>query len=644
MNAEAHKPAPQFPPLRREAAIKRGWLPRNPDHFDESKHGIDFVFVTGDAYVDHPSFANAVIVRLLEDKGYRVAVLAQPDWRSEKPFSVFGAPRIAWLVSAGNLDSMLNNYTAHKRIRSDDQYSPDGKGGLRPDYATVVYAQRCRQVSKAVPIISGGVEVSMRRFAHYDYWQDKVRRSLILDARSDLVIYGMGEKPLLEVISRLKSGQKISEMRNIRGTGYAIGKRSRPHFADPNLSEEENWRVHLPDGVKALPCFDDICDNTPQSKKIFAKAQHIFHKEQTPGCAPIMFQDSGTQTVVINPPQFPMTTAELDKIFDLPFTKLPHPDYGKKRIPAYETVKFSVNVMRGCFGGCTFCAITEHQGRAIQSRSEESVLKEVKGLKVLPNYTGVLSDLGGPTANMYKMTCSKPEVEKICRRPSCVHPKICKLLTTDHTPIKDLMRNVRKADGVKKVLIASGVRMDLANLDQEYIDELAGHHVGGHLKVAPEHVDPDTLRLMKKPGVDIYVDFEKRFKKASQKASKEQYLVPYFVSSHPGCDTKSAVNLAEFLRARNLRPRQVQDFIPTPGTPATCMWWTGIEPQSQKAVWVETKMRNKRKQKALLQYWKPENETLVREALRDADRKDLIGYSPKALAKPGIKERRNRKR
>jgi len=630
----------QFPPMRRISAVQRGWLPKKPKQFDENKHGVDFVLVTGDAYVDHPSFANAVITRLLESKGYRVAVIAQPNWKTADDFAVFGAPRIAWLVSAGNLDSMLNNYTAHKRIRSDDQYSPDGQGGLRPDYATVVYAQRCRQVAKHVPIISGGVEISMRRLAHYDYWQNKVKRSMILDARSDLVVYGMGEKPLLEVISRLKSGQKISEMRDIRGTGYAVGKKGTPHFAD--TSSGTHWKDSLPVGVKQLPSYEDICEDTPESKQRFAHAQHIFHKEQTPGCAAILIQDSGTQTVVINPPQFPMTTKELDRVFDLPFTKLPHPDYGEKRIPAYETVRFSVNVMRGCFGGCTFCAITEHQGKAIQSRSHENVMKEVKGLKVLPGYTGVLSDLGGPTANMYKMTCSDPEVEKVCRRPSCVHPTICKLLKTDHTPIKNLMRDVRNADGVKKVLIASGVRMDLANLDQEYIDELAGHHVGGHLKVAPEHVDPDTLRLMKKPGVDVYVDFEKRFKEASKKADKEQYLVPYFVSSHPGCDTKSAVNLAEFLNARNLRPQQVQDFIPTPGTPATCMWWTGIEPHSRKAVWVETKMRNKRKQKALLQYWKPENETLVREALRDTGRKDLIGFGGKALARP--KYRSNKKK
>lgn len=623
-----------FPPLNRESAVRRGWLPQTESQWDDSRHGVDFVFVTGDAYVDHPSFANAVIVRLLESKGYRVGVLAQPDWKTPDSFSVFGAPRIAWLVSAGNLDTMLNNYTAQKKVRSDDQYSPGGVGGKRPDYATVVYGQRCRQVAKHVPIIAGGVEVSMRRLGHYDYWSDKIRRSMIMDSRADLVVYGMGEKPLLEIVSRLKSGQSVSEMRGIRGVAYVVGKNTRPPFVPHDLPDGEDWIEHLPESVIRLPDFEEISGNDPVSKKAFARAQHIFHKEQTPGCAPVLVQRTGTQTVIINPPQLPMSTKELDGVFALPFTKLPHPDYGKARIPAYETVRFSINVMRGCFGGCTFCAITEHQGKAIQSRSPESVLREVEALQDVPGYTGVLSDLGGPTANMYKMTCAEPEVEKLCRRPSCVHPTICKLLITDHSPIKSLMRDVRKAKGVKQVLIASGVRMDLANLDQEYVDELAAHHVGGHLKVAPEHVDPDTLRLMKKPGVDVYVDFEKRFKEASKKAGKEQYLVPYFVSSHPGCDTKSAVNLAEFLNEKGLKPRQVQDFIPTPGTPATCMWWTGIEPHSMKEVWVETRMRNKKKQKALLQYWKPENEVLVREALRESNRTDLIGFGKKALAAP----------
>jgi uncharacterized radical SAM protein YgiQ len=633
MGFQSHLNA-KFPPMHRAAAIQRGWFPKKEVDYDESKHGVDFVFVSGDAYVDHPSFANAVIVRLLEANGYRVAVLAQPSWRSADAFRVFGAPRIAWLVSAGNLDSMLNNYTAHKRRRSDDQYSPGGEGGLRPDYATVVYAQRCREAAKGVPVIIGGVEASMRRMAHYDYWQDKVRRSMILDSRADLLVYGMGEAPLLHVVERLKLGVPVEEIRDVPGTAYAVGKRGRPHFVATDLPEEEPWQMHLPEGVKVLPSFEDICGDDPKSKQRFAKAQHIFHKEQTPGCAPVLIQKHGNQTVVVNPPQDPLSTEELDAIFALPYNKVPHSDYEGSRIPAYEVVRFSVNVMRGCFGGCTFCAITEHQGKAIQSRSHESVMKEVEELEQIPGYTGVISDLGGPTANMYKMVCSDPEVEKVRRRPSCVHPTICKLLETDHQPIRKLMKDVREAKGVKKVLIASGVRMDLANLDQGYINELAEHHVGGHLKVAPEHVDTDTLRLMKKPGVDVYVEFEERFKKASERANKEQYLVPYFVSSHPGCDGKSAVNLGEFLKARNLRPRQVQDFIPTPGTPATCMWWTGVEPHSMKDVWVEKKMRNKRKQKALMQYWKPENEVLVREALREAERTDLIGRKANSLVPP----------
>ncbi len=423
-----------FPPMTREAAIARDWLPESGAE-RTAEHGLDFVLVTGDAYVDHPSFANAVITRLLESKGYRVGVLAQPDWKDAEAFAVFGAPRIAWLVSAGNLDSMLNNYTAHKKPRSDDQYSPGGEGGKRPDYATVVYGQRCRQVAKDVPIIAGGVEVSMRRLAHYDYWSDKIRKSMILDSRADLVVYGMGEKPLLEIISRLKAGQPVSACREIRGVGYAVGKRGLPHFVAEG-EDGADWIEDLPEGVVRLPDFEEISGTDPESRKAFAQAQHTFHKEQTPGCAPILVQRSGTQTVVINPPQFPMKTKELDGVFALPFTKRIHPDYRDAHIPAYETVKFSINVMRGCFGGCTFCAITEHQGKAIQSRSRESVLSEVESLQKIPGYKGILSDLGGPTANMYKMTCSDPETEKKCRRPSCVHPTICKLLVTDHQPIK----------------------------------------------------------------------------------------------------------------------------------------------------------------------------------------------------------------
>ena len=654
----APSPRLSFLPATVEEVRARGWLPGQAPDAARERHpatpgatpgatsqaapgddaGVDFVLVTGDAYIDHPSFANAVIGRVLEAQGYRVAILAQPDWRSAEPFRVFGRPRIAWLVSAGNLDSMLNHYTAHKRPRSDDQYSPGARAGMRPDYATVVYAQRCREAYRDVPIIAGGVEVSMRRLAHYDYWQDRIKRSMILDARADLVIYGMGERPLLDVVRRLRAGEPIHAIRDVPGTAYAVGKRERPHFAPAAAAagaDSADWREHLPEHVIELPSYEDIAGDDGDSKERFARAQHIFHREHNPARGIVLIQRHATQTVVVNPPQMPLSTEELDAVFALPYARRPHPMYGGDTVPAYEMVKFSVNIMRGCFGGCTFCAITEHQGKAIQSRSKASILREVEALRDVPGFTGVLSDLGGPTANMYRMTCGDPEVEKRCRRPSCVHPTICKLLVTDHAPIKNLMREVREVAGVKKVLIASGVRMDLANLDQGYIDDLAAHHVGGHLKVAPEHVDADTLYLMKKPGVDVYVDFERRFAKASARADKEQYLVPYFVSSHPGCDMKSAVHLAEFLKARNLRPRQVQDFIPTPGTPATCMWWTGIEPSSLRQVWVERKIRNKRKQKALMQYWMPESAPLVREALRESGRADLVGYGREALIGPG---------
>ncbi|NRA76385.1 MAG: YgiQ family radical SAM protein, partial [Planctomycetes bacterium] len=533
------------------------------------------------------------------------------------------------LVSAGNLDSHLNHYTAHKKPRSDDQYSPGGRAGLRPDGATIVYSQRCREAYRDVPIIAGGVEVSMRRLAHVDYWHEQVKRSLILDARIDIAVYGMGEKALVDIVDRLLTGEPIESIRDVPGTAYAVGKHGRPHFfAESSWLAATPWwqqETDLPEDVLELPSFDEIRGQDDESKQRFARAQHLFHREQNPDSAPLLIQRHGDHTVVVNRPMKALATEELDALFALPYNKEPHPSYDGEKIPAHETVKFSINIMRGCFGGCTFCAITEHQGRAVSSRSEESVLAEVEDLKRLEGYRGVISDLGGPTANMYKMRCSRPEIENRCRRPSCVHPTICKLLETDHGPVKKLMKKVRESDGVRMVHVASGVRMDLANLDQEYIDDLAAHHVGGHLKVAPEHIDGETLRLMKKPGMDTYLEFEDRFQEASERAGKEQYLVPYFVSSHPGCEQDAAVRIAEFLEARRLKPQQVQDFIPTPGTPATCMWWTGIDPTRMKPVFVETKMRSKRKQRAMLQWWKPENALLVREMLRESGRNDLIG-------------------
>ncbi len=633
-----HPPGPSstFVPVSPVECVARGWLPRDGDVFDARRHGVDFVFVSGDAYVDHPSFANAVIPRLLESRGYRVAILAQPPWRDASAFRAFGRPRVAWLVSAGNLDSMLDNYTAAKRRRSDDTYAPGGQGGLRPDYATVVYAQRCREAHKDVPLLIGGVEASMRRLAHYDYWSDKVRRSIVLDARADLLVYGMGERPLLAVVERLQRGERVAEIRDVPGTAYAVGKKTLPHVVPPDAHSDEApwWTRPPPPGAVLLPSFDEIQGSDAVSKRAFAVAQGIFHREQNPDASPVLMQRHGDWTVVVNPPQQPLSTAELDAVFELPFLKAPHPSYGGRAIPAFEMVKASITIMRGCFGGCTFCAITEHQGKRVQSRSEASVLREVAELARVPGYTGVLSDLGGPTANMYRMRCTSPAAERVCRRPSCVQPGICAHLATDQAPLTQLMRKARAVPGVKKVLIASGVRMDLAVLDQRYIDELAAHHVGGHLKVAPEHVDAATLALMKKPKAEVFFDFAERFARASSAAGKEQYLVPYFVSSHPGCDVDAAVALAEALKAHHLRPQQVQDFIPTPGTPATCMWWSGFDPATMRAVFVEKSGRGKRKQRALLQYWLPDNAPLVREALREAGRADLIGHGSHALV-PG---------
>ncbi|MBI1945751.1 MAG: YgiQ family radical SAM protein [Deltaproteobacteria bacterium] len=623
----------EFLPLTAEECVARCWLPRAGEPLDRARHGVDFVFVSGDAYVDHPSFAVAMIPRLLEHKGFRVAILAQPPWQDASAFRAFGKPRIAWLVSAGNLDSMLDNYTAHKRPRSDDSYAPGGEGGLRPDYATVVYAQRCREAHKDVPLIIGGVEASMRRLAHYDYWSDQVRRSIVLDARADLLVYGMGERPLLEVVERLVRGERIEKIRDVAGTAYAVGRKTLPHFTDAaDHSDERPWWTRPPPArVAALPSYDELRGDDVDSKRRFAFAQGIFHREQNPDSSPILYQRHGDFTVVVNPPQQPLSTAELDALWELPFVRAPHPRYGDRAIPAFEMVKASITIMRGCFGGCTFCAITEHQGKRIQSRSEASVLREVRELARAPGFSGVLSDLGGPTANMYRMRCTSPAAERVCRRPSCVQPTLCAQLDTNQAPLVQLLRKVRAAPRVKKVLVASGVRMDLAVRDPHYLDELAAHHVGGHLKVAPEHVDAATLRLMKKPGIDVYLQFAERFAQASERAGKEQYLVPYFVSSHPGCDVDGAIELALFLKQHRLRPQQVQDFIPTPSTPATCMWWTGLDPATMKPVFAEKKQRGKRKQKALLQYWLPDNAPLVREALREAGRADLIGHGAQAL-------------
>ncbi|MEE2828970.1 MAG: YgiQ family radical SAM protein [Myxococcota bacterium] len=575
----------------------------------------DVVFVTGDAYIDHPSFAMALLGRVLEAAGWRVAILSQPDWKSVDDFLRFGAPRLFWGVSAGNMDSMINHYTAAKKRRNDDAYSPGGRAELRPDRATNAYVQRCREANKrlgsTVPIVAGGVEASLRRVAHYDYWSDTVRPSILVSSKADCVVHGMGEAPILELARRLDSGESLDDLRDMRSTAWLYGRNS------PTPSGKD---------VLALASYEEI----RESREAFARATYLLHEEMNHQNGRTLTQAHGDRTVVINPGLPPLSEAEMDVIYDLPFTRRPHPSY-REKIPAYETIKTSVTVMRGCFGGCTFCSITMHQGRPIQSRSKRSILDEVEQMRHVPGFTGVISDLGGPTANMYKMRCSKPEVEAICRRPSCVHPTICKLLDTSHQPIIELMREARQLPGMRKVHIASGVRMDLARRSDEYLDELVTHHVGGHLKVAPEHASEEVLEVMRKPNSDDFDAFADSFKAASQRAGKEQYLVPYYIASHPGADLNAAIDLASYLKKNGYRPRQVQDFIPAPMDIATAIYYTGLDPRTLQPVPVAKKLRDRRMQRALLQFFLPQNWYEVRDALQLAGRTDLIGSAPHCL-------------
>src|SRR5437660_6424433 len=477
--------APSVPlPMSREEMAARGW--------DE----VDIVFVTGDAYVDHPSFAMAILGRVLEDAGFRVAMLSQPDWHSCAPWRQFGRPRLFFAISAGNMDSLINHYTANKKVRNDDAYSPGGRIGLRPDRATLPYCHRAREAFSGVPIIAGGVEASLRRLAHYDYWSDTVRRSILLDAKADLLAYGMGEETIVEIARRLAAGQTVRDLRDLRGVAYALGASETP----PVQAFDK--------GCITLPTYDEV--RTDKWK--FAEATRIIHINTNPYNAQTLIQYHDQQAVVVNPPSLPISDAAMDQIYDLPYTRRPHPSY-REPIPAYEMIKDSITIMRGCFGGCTFCSITAHQGRIIQSRSEQSILKEVRKLAADPEFKGIVSDVGGPTANMYQMRCSRPEVEAKCKRLSCVHPSICKLLDTDHGPLVQLLRRARTEPGIRKVFVASGIRMDLAQLSPEYMNELATHHVGGRLKVAPEHTDPTVLATMKKPSVDNFGTFARDFKK-----------------------------------------------------------------------------------------------------------------------------------
>ncbi len=597
---------------------------------------VDVVFVTGDAYVDHPSFAMAILTRVLEDAGFRVAVLSQPDWHSCEPWRQFGRPRLFFGISAGNMDSLINHYTANKKVRNDDAYSPGGRIGLRPDRATLPYCHRAREAFSGVPIIAGGVEASLRRLAHYDYWSDTVRRSILLDSKADLLVYGMGEKTIVEIARRLAAGETVKDLRDMRGVAYVLGAKEAAELAS-NLSSpsplvgEGEKRAVFGDYL-LLPSFEEV----KSDKNAFVEATRLIHINTNPHNAQTLVQFHERQAVVVNPPALPLSEAEMDRIYDLPYTRRPHPSYTEP-IPAYEMIKDSVTLMRGCFGGCTFCSITAHQGRIIQSRSQESVLSEVRKLAADPEFSGIISDIGGPTANMYQMRCTRPEVEAKCKRLSCVHPTICKLLGTDHGPLVELMRRARTEPGIRKVLVASGIRMDLAQLSPEYMRELAEHHVGGHLKVAPEHTDPHVLSLMKKPENGNFESFARDFRKASQQAGKpKQYLVPYYIASHPGSDLHAMIDLAVFLKRNGYRPDQVQDFIPAPFDIATALWHTGIDPFTKQEVYVAKGLRDRKMQRALMQFFKPENWFIVREALIEAGRADLIGSGCDSLipAKP----------
>ena len=578
-------------PMSRREMEERGW------------DAVDIVFVTGDAYIDHPSFAMAILGRVLEAAGFRVGIISQPDWHHVDDWQRFGRPRLFYAISAGNMDSMINHYTANKKVRNDDAYSPGGRIGMRPDRATLAYCQRARQAYKGVPVIAGGVEASLRRLAHYDYWSDNVRRSILLDSKADLVVFGMGEEPILEIAQRLEAGESVKDLRGMRGIAYAMGASETP-----------------PEDCLTLPSYEEVVADKPT----FAEATKMMHNETNPYNAKRLVQYHDRQAIVCNPPRFPISEAAMDRIYGLPYTRLPHPSY-KDPIPAFGMIKDSVTIMRGCFGGCTFCSITAHQGRVIQSRSHDSIVGEINQMAADPKFKGTISDIGGPTANMYQMTCTKPEVEAVCRRQSCVHPTICKLLGTDHAPLVQLMKDARETPGIKKVLVASGIRMDLARRSPEYMRDLTRHHVGGLLKVAPEHTDPNVLNLMRKPSGDDFEKFTEEFKKESKKAGKKQHIVPYFISSHPGSDLDAMIHLAVMLKQSGYKPDQVQDFIPAPMDVATAMYYTGIDPFTKKPVYIAKHLRDRKLQRALMQFFKPENYFEVRKALEQAKRTDLIG-------------------
>lgn len=616
-------PRARFLPTTREEMALRGW--------DE----LDVLIVTGDAYVDHPAFGPILVARFLEARGYRVGVIAQPRWDTPDDIGRMGKPRLWVGVSAGNLDSMLNKLTAQKKVRSEDQYSPGGRTNARPNRATIVYANLCRQAFPGTPIVIGGIEASLRRIAHYDYWSDQVRRSILLDAKADLLVFGKGERAAWEITKRLAAGEKASDITDARGTAHV--KKNRRSW-EPLLAETSKYVKDRK--LVVLPSYDEVT----KSKEAFARMSKAFQYETNAHNGRPLLQVHGEEAVYFNPPAEPLDESEMDGLYDMPFVRAAHPSY-KEKIPAFETVKHSIVTMRGCFGGCTFCSITEHEGRIIQSRSEASVLREVRQLSRMDGFSGVLTDLGGPTANMYKMHCKDERIESACRRLSCVHPGVCENLVTDHSPLLSLMKAVREEKGIKRVFIASGVRYDLAERSPEFVRELAKHHTGGQLSVAPEHSNDGVLEKMKKPSIKSYERFAQMFCNASEEAGKEQFLVPYFITGHPGSTLKDTVELALYLKRNDMRPRQVQDFIPTPMAIATTMFYTGIDPLTGDPVYTARDLREKRMMKALVFYWDPQHWPLARDALRQVGRHDLIGRGPNALVPPeGAEDRIVRER
>ncbi|MFG1214623.1 YgiQ family radical SAM protein [Xanthobacter flavus] len=621
--APASRPAPFLPMSRAELAAL-GW--------DQ----CDIVLVTGDAYVDHPSFGMAIIGRLLEAQGFRVGIISQPDWQSAEPFKALGKPRLFFGVTGGNLDSMVNRYTADRRLRHDDAYTAGGEGGRRPDRSTIVYTQRCREAYKDVPIILGGIEASLRRIAHYDYWSDKVRRSILADAKADLLIYGNAERAVVEVANRIADGEAPRDIDDVRGV--ALFRRVPEHYTElhaDDLDASDEGAARRPgDVVIRLPAYEQV----EVDKEAYARASRVLHRESNPGNARPLVQRHGDRDLWLNAPPIPLTTEEMDAVYDLPYARAPHPSYGDAKIPAWDMIRFSVTIMRGCFGGCTFCSITEHEGRIIQNRSEGSILREIELIRdKTPGFTGVISDIGGPTANMYRMACKDPKIEAACRRPSCVFPDICPNLNTSHDDLIRLYRKVREVEGVKKVMIASGVRYDLAVKSPEYVKELVTHHVGGYLKIAPEHTERGPLDKMMKPGIGTYDRFKEMFDAAVKQAGKKYYLIPYFIAAHPGTTDEDMMNLALWLKKNRYRADQVQTFLPSPMATATAMYHTGVNPLravrrgGSERVATVTGLRQRRLHKAFLRYHDPDNWPLLREALKAMGRADLIGPRPDQL-------------